>query len=546
MPNYYSRLNLASSIFPFFTEAAGRTIMMPEQDENWDRYNAANTTQDKGVPQVFYMHNVVPIANGFQSIGYDTQLPGLAGHTDFDHAFPLFNSDLSRFIFVPAQGANYIYDANVGSWASVSPLTPGTVAENVLVTTAYVQGQSYIYYSGIGCFQYNDTSKTLTSVTLTGLNPANVLGVTQANGYMVAWTSNSIAWSSLTDPTNFTPNIQTGAGGGSVNDCKGAINFCLPISGGFLVYCTFNIVGAAYTGNSAFPYILLEITGSGGCSTPDNVGWQSNLSYHIASTTVGIQQITLGNPGSASNIMPEVSDFLAAQIFEDFNDTTQTFSSSYIGNQLYTNFTAVGDRYIVISYGAVQGLGFTHAIIFDMTLNRYGKLKQNHVGVFVYNNPSPYGAMTYAQLLNTPISSFGEVTTYGDFSTELPVADLPKKNLALLQEDGTVLLVDFSVGEATANGTFIIGKFQMQRSAVIKHHTTVVESVSASAVFSVALLPTFDGKDFAAAVPTITNKLESLTRTFAKKYTSVNFSLLIQGAFNLTSIVINYEKGGFR
>ena len=84
MPNIYTRLNLASAIFPFYTEAYGRSIMIPGGDENFDRYNAANTTPDKGVPQVFYMHNVLPIAGGFQSIGYEQQIPGLPGAIDFD------------------------------------------------------------------------------------------------------------------------------------------------------------------------------------------------------------------------------------------------------------------------------------------------------------------------------------------------------------------------------------------------------------------------------------------------------------------------------
>lgn len=541
MPNWYARLNLASAIFPFYTEASGRTIMVPDQDENFDRYNAANTTPDKGVPQVFYMHNVLPIAGGFQSIGYNQQLSGLAGNTDFDTCYSLLSSDLSTFLFSPSQGKNYIYDGDVGNWASISPLTPNSVPAGVLVTTAYVQGTTYIYYENVGCFTYDDSSKELTPVTLTGLTVADILGICEANGYMIAWTKSAVAWSSLTDPTNFTPSIQTGAGGGSIQDAKGAINFCLGISGGFIAYCQKNAVGFSYTANTAFPYIILEVTGSGGVNSVDSVAFQGNLTYHVAMTTSGVQQISLN---SAIPTMPEVSDFLTAQIFEDFDETSISFSSQYIGAQLAIKFACVSDRFIVLSYG-IQAPDFTHAIIYDITLNRFGKLKLTHRSAFSYTNPAPYGLITYSQLMNTPISSLGN-TTYEDFFNTMQLTITPKQNLAFMQQDGTVQLVDFQISEANADGVFIIGKFQFQRGNMFVHHTTDVESVGSTAAFSMYLLPTFNGKDFETAIETVDNSIGVLTRTLAKRYTAKNISLCLIGAYNLTSMVINYTIGGFR
>jgi len=541
MANQYVRLNLASAIFPFYTEAAGRTIMVPNQDENFDRYNAANTTPDKGVPQVFYMHNVVPISGGFQSIGYIEELSGLSGNTDFDTCFSLIDSDLSSYLFCPAAGKNYIYDGNNSGWVSTNPLASGTVPDNVLVTRAYVKGVTYIYYSGIGCYMYNGTTQQFVSVTLSGLTPSGIIGICEANGYMIAWSTSAVYWSSLTDPTNFIPSIVTGAGGGAIQDAKGAINFCTGISGGFLVYCSKNIVGASYTANTNYPYIIQEIPGSGGVATIDNVAYQGNLSYQLALTTAGLQQVSLTN---AVPTMPELSDFIEAQLFEDFDETSLSFSYQFISSQLSVKLASIAEKFIVISYG-MNPPNYTHAIIYDIALNRYGKLKLPHRSCFSYVDPVPHGLITYSDLAHTTIAQLAESTYKSLFST-LQTEQLAKQNLAFMQQDGTVQLVDFELSEQYADGVFIIGKLQFQRNQFFVHQRTDVETINSNSAFSLSLLGTFDGKDFQTAVPTVAIETNQLMRRYAKRYTASNVSLCIVGAFNLTSIVVNFTVGGYR
>lgn len=539
--NQSARLNLASSIWPFYSEAAGRTVMLPEIDENFDRYNAANTVQDKGVPQVFYMHNTVPIANGFQSIGYDQQLTNIPGAVDFDIAHSLVNSDLSTFLFVPANGKNYIYDIANTSWVSTNPVAPNTLPTNTLVTIAFVKGTYYIYYANYGCFSYNNSTKTMTPVILTGITVGAIIGICSANGYMIAWSSNAIFWSSLTDPTNFIPSIQTGSGGGSVQDAKGSINFCLSISGGFLIYCSKNIVGASYTANTSFPYIITEIAGSGGVSSIDKVAYQSNFPYHVALTTAGIQQISLN---TASPAMPELSDFITAQTFEDFDETAVAFTYTTLSDQLYTRFAYISDRYMVLSYGVVAGI-FTHAIVYDFGLNRYGKLKITHTCCFDYIPPSSFGYQTYNQLKSTAINSLTN-TTYNQLFVAINTTAEPKKNIGFLQKDGTIYTVNFSIDNTLGDGVFIIGKLQYARNNVIIHQRTDVETIDAASSFKLYLLGTFDGKDFAAAIPTTSIRGGKLIQTFAKRYTASNISLCAVGSYNLTSIVVNFTVGGFR
>jgi hypothetical protein len=510
------RLNLASAIFPFYTEAGGRTIMMSSIDENFDRYNAANTTPDKGVPQVFYMHNCMPISGGFQSISYDQVIPAYSTPvTDFDTCFSLVSFHLNPYLFVPAAGKNYIFDGNTNAWHPTNPFTPGTVPPNCLVTTAFIKGITYIYYSGIGCYQYNDATVTFFPVTLTGLVATDILGICEANGYMIAFSATAIAWSSISDPTNFVPNIQTGAGGGAVQEAKGKINFCVHLAGGFLIYCERNIVGASYTANTAFPYIIVEVKGSGGVDSIDKVAYQGNLPYMVAMTTAGLQQVSLD---SAIPTMPEVSDFLTAKVFEDFDETTASFSMQYPTAALSIKLSTVSNKYIVLSYG-LAAPDFTHAIIFDIDLNRYGKVKINHRSVFVFIDPGP--------------GVFGSVRA--------------KENLAFLQKDGKIQLANFNISTANSDGVFIIGKFQFTRQSVIIHQRTDVESIHPGRNdFELVLLPTFNGKDFAPAVNTTRIRSGDLVATFARRFTASNISLCCLGAFNLTSLIMNFTVGGSR
>jgi hypothetical protein len=85
---------------------------------------------------------------------------------------------------------------------------------------------------------------SLVAVTLTGLVAADILGVVGVSGYLIAWTKSVIAWSSLLSPTDFTPSLATGAGGGSVQGARGDIVVCLAHTVGFVVYTNQNAVAA--------------------------------------------------------------------------------------------------------------------------------------------------------------------------------------------------------------------------------------------------------------------------------------------------------------
>lgn len=542
MAHQWVRMNLASAEFPFLSDMWGRSILVGQYDTNYDKgaTSSKDLNTEKGIPQAYYMHNCMPTHQGYQTIGYDTGLVAMLGApNDFDAAFPIQNADLNRFIFVPANGKNYIFDSTLGNWRSISPIP--TVSDATLVTTSYVQGQSYIGYQGIGVFTYDDVGKALTPVIFTGLVMTGIKGITTANGYMLAWDDTTISWSNLSVPTDFVPSLVTGAGGGSINQVKGRILFCLPIAGGFIVYAEQNCVAAQYTGNVRFPFIFTEITGSNGVLSPEQVSWQSNLGEHYCWSTSGLQRVTLT---TSDNAHPEVTDFLAAKQFEDFDEATLTFSQQDLSSQLNVKVAVAADRFLVISYGVTLP-DYTHALVMDLALKRWGKLKITHRDCFQWNAPTPFGIIKYGDLSQTTYGGLAQ-TTYAGLLSQVAAVQAPKKTLAFLQGNGVVKIVNFDLSEITANGVLMLGKFQFMRNKFITHQRSDIETVRTNNIFNFYIVNSLDGKTLAAPVAGTLITRSANSRRYGKRVSGQNISALMIGAFHATTYLMDFTLGGDR
>lgn len=541
MANYWLRCNLSSAKYPFATEFWGRSIILHQQDQNYDTsaINLPGVVIDKGIPQAFYMHNCLPSEQGYASIGYVDMVPALPGSA-FGDIYQLQTASGGKFLFCPAGGLNYIYRADTGVWKSTSPFATGTVDANVQVTTAFVHGETYIMYANYKCFIYDDATDMLVDTALTGLTIANIIAICAANNYMIAITATAdMAWSSVPDPTDFTPSITTGAGGGTINEAKGNSIVCLNVSGGFFIYCDGNIVFAKYTGNLSFPFVTKEVSGSGGVSSLTHITWQTNLSTHYAWTSAGLQEV---GTAAAQVIYSEFSDFIANKIFEDFDETTKLLTVDYVTTQLYLSLKVIEERFLIMSYGKTFGM-YTHAIVYDLALKRYGKFKINHVAVFEWNFPNFQGLITYGKLINTTYGALSD-TTYGQLSVNISPPKTFKQSICFVRNDGLVRAAVFDASEVTANGVLIIGKFQMDRNDMIEHQGCAIDTIGENNSFTYSILPTLDGKTFLPAVPGYLAINGLKTRTYQKMVVGQNISSLFMGAFNLNSFVINLTLGG--
>lgn len=547
MTQYIFRGNLSAARFPLVSTFEGRSIIIPQYDQNFQKlanFSGGDTDRDIGIPQIFYCQDVMPTSEGFQSVGYETVVsPIIPAQTDFDQAFVVRDVDENKGLFAPASGKNYMFNANLNVWNSVNPIAPGTFTDTTLVTVANLRGHTYQFYQQNGCYEYNFTTNLIAAVALGGLTVANIMGICAAVAYLIAWdSSNTVYWSSTITATDFTPSLSTGAGSEIPNDIKGDIVVCLPIPNGFVIYTTKNAVLASYTGNIRLPWLFKEIPGSAGVENPGAVTWESNTGFHYAWTTAGLLKV---EKTGASPELPEITDFLAARIFEDYDAASGLLIQQYLGANLYVKLTLLGTRYLIISYGITRNL-YTHALIYDIGLKRFGKVKITHVDCFDWPAPNLFGVHTYDSLSPRTYDDLAG-TTYDGLSLQQITFTKPKRNIAFLQQDGTVKVLQFDLGVYNDNAVLFIGKFQLVRTRSITAINVEVENVDlANSNFDLTILATFDGKNFAASLaPPLVRRTENVL-LYGGKITGLNHTLRFNGAFNLVSLLLTVISNGDR
>lgn len=602
MAHQWFRANISNSIFPFLTKWGGRTVIIPQADQDYDPSSFGSSAKKEN-PQAYYMHNVMPTVQGYQSVAYDTAI--LASTTSpvslpLTAVFPGFWGDgsgnrylLASIPFFSEALAGYIYDQNYGYWLpAVLDYTSSTLVSLAAPTIARLNGITLICYPGLGIYSYNGSVTAGSGIyagqkianlvslngSLTGVTPSDIAGICAANGYLLLWDNNSTIYNSNANNIyDFVPSAITGASSFSPEDLKGGIVAVLPISGGFITYSTQNAVGASYTGNINYPWVLKEIPGIGGITSPECVSWQANLDNHYIWSTAGFQQVSLTQ--DAIDDFPEVTDFFVSKIYEDFDEDTLQFSSVALSDQMLVKVNAINNRFIVVSYGQDE---YTYALIFDVDLRRWGKVKVTHTDSFQWNSPNLEGALsvpTYQNLAPRTYETLGNaiigndaIPYYAVSISNETVPEEPKETIAFLQHDGTTLILDFeqaavlgyayqdfnisyddpAIADATYNtfssatitgGVLLLGKYQVRRSSGTIHQRGVLEGVSDTSPIAYYIIPTFDGKTLQLPVPgiVISNGIDTIT--FGKRVTAFNFSVLIVGVFDLSSVLLDMMTG---
>jgi hypothetical protein len=505
------RGNLSAKVFPFISEYFGATVIIPGPDQNFQRQltSSEDLDKDRGIPQVLYCHNVMPSAEGFQSVGYTPIITD--GNSNFENIFILQDVNGNEVFFSHTQdGNNYVLAYGQSRWTVLNSIT---TIPNGLVTTATLNGQSYIYFESVGCFIYYNG--TLQEVELAGLDKTKVKGITSSSGYMIAWTETSIAWSSTvdhpipTDPIDFVPSLETGAGGGSVEQAKGKITICVAHYLGFIIYTTDNAVASVYSGNSRFPFNLREIVNSGGVADSALIALDSNSGNHYAYTTSGLQLVSISQ---TQTVFPEITDFISGSYFEDFDESTLQFVRQPLSGNMAKSLSVVSDRYLIISYG-INSL--THAIVYDIVQKRFGKLKLPHALSFEWKE-------------------------LGTGST------IPRKNIGLLQSNGSIKTVDFSYVSNTSYGVMLLGKYQLSRTRTLTLDEVELENIRAGSDFKLYNMVSYDGKTLQPAVLGYLASEFSAGRRYNFKQTGINHTLLALGNFYCSSIVLKFHINGRR
>ena len=493
-------INLQNTIFPMLTSQQKRTII--------------NTRDPKELPSIAYCHNVMPTSYGFQSVGYtskvtlNTLLP--EGAIILDVRI-IYGDDRSRvYISWDNLGNAYILPSSYSGWIQPtwdpSPLPLLDGPESISIAT--VNGISYIQYSGSNIFKYDESAQEFVVVTTTGISLTGILGIVGSNGYLIAYTTNALAWSSTIDPLDFVPSPVTGAGGGNVDGLAGKILFVTANANGLLIYTETNVVAGLYTGNSIYPFKFKEVKDSKGGISIDQVAYEANAEGQYVYSKAGIQNV---NSQFAETILPEVTDFLAGRRLEDYDETTREFVV-YNLSALATfkkKIKYIASRYLIVSYSINLGSGFTHALIFDIALSKLGKLRVDHTDIieFIGNQTEP-----------------------------------SKESIGIVTDDGTIKIVTFDLN-VYATGVLILGKVQFSHSRRLCLEKVEVENITPNVDLQVGTQAFIDGNSF-----TDIDGYLAYSNNEAQIYNfhtdAVAHSIVFIGDFSVNSVLVTYQVTG--
>jgi hypothetical protein len=517
---------LNAADFPFVSDFFQRPVIIPGTDQPPRIPRSLigdQSQQNTELAQHYYAQNVMPTAEGLMSVGYDQLIPALVGAVDFDQVITLRDDDENNFLLSPARGKNYIYTANNAAWQSISSFA-GWLGD--LVTKAYVNGRTFVCYQRHSIREFDVAASTFNAVPFTGVSPLTIDCIGASNNYLVYASNITVGWSSLIDPTDLTPNINTGAGSAIPQDVKGPVRAIVPISGGFIIYTTKNAVAALYTNNARAPFAFKEVSNAGGVQLPEQISLEAS-DVHYAWTTNGLQEIKVSG---AKDLNIAAADFLAGRILETFNLTTLQLTVQRLSQEFDVKITFISGRFLVISYGIEAApQTFTHALVYDTGLKRWGKLRIDHCDCFPYPYPNLIGN----------------------------VSEVPSKGaVAFLKKDGTIqlLIMDYRIRQD--QGVLLLGRFQLVRQKLATHQSLELESSIQAYPPDVYLILSADGKTNSAPA-----KLQLLADSGTlKKYggptysgsgpapqrTGKNFSILCVGKFEATTSVFTVTRHGNR
>jgi len=183
------RANLSSAIFPMTLARSGRSVIIPGPDQNFDRrVDPQGEQKTAGIPQAIYMENVIPTADGYQSVGYRTAqtLPEI-------DMIPLeikMPGSVVPEILLFSRTLGLVYRYNLGIWNFVafSGVYGGPPTSENSLSYAVVRGVVYIFNEATKSL-YTYVVGTLTNVTATvlpvGFLP-NIISIAGSYNYIVA------------------------------------------------------------------------------------------------------------------------------------------------------------------------------------------------------------------------------------------------------------------------------------------------------------------------------------------------------------------------
>jgi hypothetical protein len=560
------KLPLNNAAFPFVSTKAPRAVFVPGMDiapRAGRGFIGTQDTMDYDLTQIIYGENFMPVGKGVKSVGY-RQLIAPTVNNDFDSIFALRDEDENTVLYSPAGGQNYVYDDTASAWTSDPietvyglTLSSTSVPLDSQVTYAYVDGFTFICFSRLksngspavdmSLMYWNSATQSLSppAALITNLPFAvgEIDGISSAAGYLVVWSGITIAWAPFNGTAfNFIPYANgafTGAGSQIPEDVQGPIRAILPVSGGFIAFTNRNAIGASYVANNLnAPWIFREVPDAGGLESYEQATVEGSLGRAVAYTTAGMQSITIN---SAEIVHADLSDFIATREIERYNSGTNTLAHDATSLDFYIKVAAVGNRYIVISYGTFKGI-YSFALIYDIALQRWGKLGLTHRDCFYYNYGVESASFTYSMLGDVPYTNLN-TTSYADLSAQSNAFTSAQHSLAFLKQTGEVVIADWSdqIRTTPDEGVVILGRVQLSRSRNTQLNRAELEGLKSGSVY---IAPSYNGRTLSTVEQMVLVEAVEDYKLLGTLVDCKNFNIIVEGTFDLSTLILEATPTG--
>lgn len=506
MAEYKFTAAINPATFPLVTRFQARTIIIAGLDNRLRAANSStrdssdNNNNPQNLPQVLYCENVMPFNEGVASVSFDAIQEQVSGADEFDEVFMLRNENEDIVRFSPAQGLNYTTPAFGTAWTSTDPLPGAPVGDEVSI--AYVNGITFVCYANLALLQWDGTNLNDVSASLQGVVIADIKAICGSGNYLCLLCEDlSFKWSTLVDPLDFADS-SAGAGSQIPVDIRGKPICLTSVSGGVIIHCAQNAVAAMATNNDQAPWVFREIKNAGGVSSRKAVSTDNTSGAVFIWGTNGFQRLGLRE---SEEMFPSLNDFLAGRVLEEFDGSTNTLTFQRLSSNLRVKVAYIAGRYIVVSYGA-DVEEYDYALIYDLELRRWGKIKQGHVDCF---------------------SNFED----------------PLQSICLLKANGVVYRVILDRREQTAAGVLILGRYQLNRTNQICSQELELELLDDEEQPSVTILSNFNGTTVGYQMSMMATGGEANYREYQGQIEGKNISFLLKGSFTLASFIITATKG---
>lgn len=573
MAQFTFRLNVNAAQFPFLSYQGGASVINNPQDTYYQTPNAfSGETSDKniGIPQLIFCENLMPVSYGVQSVNYTNSTSAFPNdEQQADQLFYLISSTGKRYLanFNRQSGKLYIYSPEVSEWKLILTTVSGP---SLYATTAIVKGRCFIYIRGTSQIAefvgYNSIADAFTLIYMgvIGIDDLSVFnGIVGANNYLILYTTDAIYYT-IIDSTvgtvpDFTPSLgPTGAATEIPSVLRGLILVCLPVADGFILFTSTSIVAAYYSGNIRFPWSYRELDHSAPITSLDAIGVDRENYPIYCNTTGGLLKLS---KSSCQSVHPSATEFFGGNRYEYYDWPTHSIIARNTSTPINIGVAYVGGRWLVLSYGA-QGEVFTHAIIYDEQLKRWGKVALLHTRVIeFFGIPSSSGGdvgatyqdllealLTYQNLLDagTSYADLGGTGFAGD-----PDLGLQYKSLGFVTSTGVVQVMNFElVHEDDPISVAMFGRVQLTRAHRLKITDVWSENLNPGQITvpsNLAIIATKDMRNTRKIVSGYVKSAEnSMVHHQFKNCEGWNHTLRYEGDFDLATIVARGTPTGDR